>query len=354
MCWGMLTLLFLWRQIHRPMRYAWLAGILFVGLAAELAVGDRALELLESEGYQDRVIHREQTEYQRLVLTRGKKPPHTAVLGGSPAPAPLPGYMPRRWKDDLRLFLDGNLQFSSLDEYRYHEAMVHPAMGLIDRPEKVLILGGGDGLAATQVFLYPEVREVVLVDLDARMVKLARSHPEVRKANQGSMDDPRMKVEIDDAFRYVGRCQERFDLILVDLPDPHSPTLSRLYSKEFYARLAGLLRSGGKLVSQSSSPYFARQAYWCIGRSMEAAGLHAASYHLEVPSFGDWGFHMASLDPIDLGRLGLRVPTRFLTEELLPSLFLFGRDVAPVQVQPNTLTNFKLFGYYDADDWDEY
>ncbi|MCP4136691.1 MAG: polyamine aminopropyltransferase [bacterium] len=315
--------------------------VLLCCLTGMLFVREPLFNMFEERGYRDTIIYREQSPFQRIILTRGKR------QGSAPT-----GYMPRRWKDDFRLFLDGHLQFSSLDEYRYHESLVHPAMSLHRAPKKVLILGGGDGLAATQVFSYPGVSGITLVDIDSRITDLARSHKTFTKLNKNSLNDPRMDVVIGDAFNYVRHTKKQFDIIISDLPDPHSATLSRLYSKEFYMLLRKRLRPGGFFVSQSTSPFFAQRAYWSIGESLRAAGFRVASYHVNVPSFGDWGFHLSGKSLFDTELISLRVPTRFLTDELIQSLFVFGKDAGPVPVEVNTLDNVKLYAYYQDSEWE--
>jgi len=334
-------------DVKHQSRYIACCVVLLLSLLGIMAVRDSLFNMLEDKGYRDPVIYRDQSKYQRIVLTHGKRSANdktTARLS----------YLPRRWKDDTRLFLDGHLQFSSIDEYRYHEALVHPAMARHRSPHKILILGGGDGLAAAEVLKYSEVLTLELVDLDARVVKLARENPILRKINHGALTDPRLKVHIDDAFTYIRRAKQRFDVIFADFPDPHTPKLSRLYSMEFYAMLRQRLKPGGIFVTQASSPFFARRAYWAIGESMQAAGFQVGSYHVDIPAFGDWGFHLGTSTPVNPNQIHLNIGTRFLTNALIPSLFLFGKDVGPVSVEPNTLTNMKVYAYYHEGDWEDY
>ena len=139
--------------------------------------------------------------------------------------------------DDLRLFLDGNLQFSSLDEYRYHEALVHPAMALHPQPRTVLLLGAGDGLALRELRRWPSLRRVDLVELDPAMLQLARRQPFLRRLNGDSLQDPRLRLHLGDAFALVPQLGRQYDVIIADFPDPDTTTLARLYSGGFYARL---------------------------------------------------------------------------------------------------------------------
>ena len=199
---------------------------------------------------------------------------------------------------DTRLFLDGDLQLSSVDEHRYHEALVHP---VVSGAAEVLILGGGDCLAAREALRHDSVRSVTMVELDAGVVELMRRVDELAVIQDGACDDDRLTIVDDDAFAWVGREIDRgtdgYDAVVVDFPDPDTPALGRLYSVELYAQIEQLLRPGGRVVVQCGSPFFAPEAYWTCADSLEAAGFGVLSYHVDVPSFGDWGFHLAVPDP---------------------------------------------------------
>ena len=237
------------------------------------------------------------------------------------------------------MFLDGDLQFSTLDEHRYHEALVHPAMN--GPHDRVLILGGGDGLAAREVLGYEDVESVTLVDLDPAVVAAARTVPRIVEANRGSLDDPRLQVVHDDAFTWVrDGGSGPVDVIVVDLPDPDTVDLAKLYSVEFYGMAAWLLAPGGRMVVQSGSPYFVPLAFWTIQATIEDAGLATVPYHVDVPTFGDWGFVLATFG----GEPALRVPgdapaLRFLTDEVLAAAAVFPPDRLPdpAAVEASTL-----------------
>jgi spermidine synthase len=199
-----------------------LAAILLGGAAV---ASGRLVAHFENRIYQDEIIFAETTAHQRMVLTR--------------------------WREDVRLYLNGHLQFSSVDEYRYHEALVHPAMIAADRRANVLILGGGDGLAARQVLAYPEVERIEIVDIDARVTGLFRSHRLLTALNDNALNDPRVRVHNTDAFRFLQESDALYDVILIDLPDPSAPELGKLYSTAFYGlagrRLAGRRYAGGAM-----------------------------------------------------------------------------------------------------------
>lgn len=292
---------------------------------------------LDQRLFQDPVIYREQTPYQKLTMTawRGR---------------------------DYRLYINGNIQFSSVDEYRYHEALVRPAMELVPSPRRVLILGGGDGFVVKQLKLhYPEVEQIVMVDLDPRMTELARTHPAMRRLNGEAMDDPRLEVVHDDAMNYVMDTERQFDVIIIDLPDPNNESLAKLYSVEFYRLVKRRLAPDGVMVTQSSAVYFAPNSFWCIHRSIEAAfcpeqgcdeaNPHVVPYHAWVPSFGDWGFNLASHAPLEPERWRFEMDgARFLDEDSLAAMLHFSRDVQERDVKRNRLIEPVLLTYY-LDDW---
>lgn len=289
-------------------RNHWWAVVLSSGtLALVLWFSNSLLEDFSSDLYEDRIVYSEQTPYQKLVMTK--------------------------YKDDTRLFINGNLQFSAIDEYRYHEALVHIPMSLAPRPRRVLLLGAGDGLALREVLKYAAVEEVVLVDLDPAMTKLGRHHHYLKELNEGSLESKKLKIYHQDAYVFLERDSSLYDVIIGDLPDPNNAALARLYSRSFFQLARQHLSALGVLVHQSTSPFYANSAYWSIHATMEAAGFAKVwPYHLYVPSFGEWGFNLATrhlgLSP---SNIELGIPTRYLTDDLLPKLFLFGKDIQAKQ-----------------------
>ena len=309
------------RQLrHRRVLMA-VTGSLAVVLGAGLATSGPITAFFERTLYTDHIVYTEQSPYQRIVVTR--------------------------WADDVRLFLDGNLQFSAADEYRYHEALVHPAMALSRSREAVLVLGGGDGLAVREVLKYPDVERVVLVDLDPAVTRLGQTFPPLRSLNADALHDPRVEVVHADAFSWLGASSERFGVILIDLPDPNTDSLGKLYTTTFYDLVRRRLGTGGVMTTQATSPYFAREAFWSIHATVQAVGLTPLPYHLYIPSFGDWGFVLASTHPPVADRFALDVPTRYLTPELFGAAQLFDTDTDAVPVQPNTLDAQPLLTYYN-------
>ncbi len=240
-----------------------------VGVIVALGAGwiwsDRILEIGETNLYADDVVLAKTTPYQRIVLTA--------------------------WKDDLRLFLNSHLQFSSKDEYRYHEALVHPGLSAQPNARRVLVLGGGDGLAVREILKHPGLETITLVDLDPAMTHLFSTHPELRRLNHDAFLDPRVHVVNADAFVWLeAPPAELYDFAVVDFPDPSTYSIGKLYTTAFYAALRRHLVPEGRFVVQSTSPLFARKSFWCVVQTVEATGLTAAPYHVYVPAFGEWGF----------------------------------------------------------------
>ncbi|HKR51224.1 MAG TPA: polyamine aminopropyltransferase [Pseudonocardiaceae bacterium] len=304
-------------QLSRAARYGATAALLVAAaVLGVLIVRSADIEVTARQRlYADPVVAAEQSDYQQIVVTERD--------------------------GDIRLYLDGDLQFSSLDEHRYTETLVYPV--LARDPARVLILGGGDGLAARDVLRHPSVREVVEVELDPAVIELANTR--LAGLNGNSLRNPRMHVVVDDAFHWLRqRPAPGFDAIVVDLPDPDTPVLGRLYSTEFYGLAATALNPGGLVVVQSGSPYSTPTAYWRTVSTVASAGLSVTPYHVHVPSFGDWGFVLAQAGgaPPELS-LSPSVPElRFLDGAVLQAAGVFPRDRSPQQLAPSTLDQPRI------------
>lgn len=258
-------------RLRYYLRHLLTAGLILVFCVFGFIYSGQLVRLFEVQLYEDDVVFTAQSPYQRVVLTqRGDK--------------------------DFRLYLNGSLQFASLDEYRYHEPLVHIPMLLAPNPKRVLILGGGDGLATQRVLSYGEaVQEIWLVDLDPTVTRLAKNHPLFRRLNDDALRQPRVHIRNEDAFKFLEASEKLYDVIIIDLPDPNDHGLSKLYSREFYELVKQRLTGAGVMVTQSTSPYFAANAFWCIHQTLEAVfGQRVAPYVAEVPTFGGfWGFNVA-------------------------------------------------------------
>jgi spermidine synthase len=311
-------------ELKRPGRLQVRCGLALVALCTGLVLADRLTDLAEEGLFADPIVYAHQSPYQRIVVTHGRA--------------------------SFQLFLDGNLQFSSADEYRYHEALVHPAMAAADRRTNVLVLGGGDGLAVRELLKHAEVERITLVDLDKAITDLSLRLPALRDLNRGSLADPRVTVINRDAMAWLAEQPRsaRWDAVIVDFPDPNNFSLGKLYTTRFYRLLKAHLSEGAAVAVQSTSPLFSRRSFWCIERTIREAGFAARPYHAFVPSFGEWGFVLAKerAFPVPAKTLpGLR----FLSDESMASLFVFGPDLQPLQTEVNRLNNQVLVQYYEGE-----
>lgn len=287
--------------------------------------------------YQDPVVFSKETKYQRIVITK--------------------------WRDDIRLFLNGNLQFSTRDEARYHETLVHvPISKMAEIPKSVLLLGGGDGLAVRELLKYPQIEKIIMIDLDGELVSLFKDHPQLHKVNNQSLQSAKLTIYNEDAFQWLKNNKNLppFDLIIADLPDPNSYSLGKLYSVSFYLHLLEHLSSIGMFVTQATSATYSPAAYWCIKSTIEESLRIKRGYYLNewtiqpfhtyIPSFGDWGFILASKNFSQ--QVERKLPsTRFLTRALIDSLFVFSKDIEQKQTkQINHLDNQILVRIY-ANSW---
>ncbi|PVY57563.1 MULTISPECIES: polyamine aminopropyltransferase [unclassified Simplicispira] len=319
-------------------------------LLAALAGAEHITTFAEDKFYQDRIVFTAASPYQRIVVTDGK-------LGH-------------------RLFLNGNLQFAERDEYRYHEALVHPAMAAHGAPKRVAVLGGGDGMAVREILKYPSVESVTLVELDPAMTRLFTDNATLARLNGHALRSPKVQVVNTDAFQWLQDGQSRaarppqgasapqggsepraagsvgahdtFDVIVVDFPDPTNFAIGKLYTNSFYALLDRRLAASGYAVVQTTSPLVARQSFWTVVQTIESVGLQTAPYHAHVPSFGEWGFVLASHRP---WRLPEALPggLQFLSASTLPLLFDFPLDMARVPAEVNRLSNQLLVHTYERE-----
>jgi len=273
------------------------------------------------------IVYARETSYQRIVVTRG--------------PA------------GFQLFLNGNLQFSSADEYRYHEALVHPLLATDGQPRRVLVLGGGDGLAVREILKHPGVESVTLVDIDPEMTRLASQLAELADLNARSLENPRVTVINQDAMIWLEQPGEKFEAAIIDFPDPSSFSLGKLYTTRFYRLLRERLNPDAAVAIQCTSPWAAPKSFWCVVRTLEAAGFHVRPYHAAVPSFnGVWGFVLAKTEPFEPPKAlpqHLSGKLRFLNDAALANLFELPLDMQPRPVEINRLNNQALVRYYEEE-----
>ncbi len=341
----------LFRHELRRLKAHLAACVMVLGiLLAALAGAEQITSFAEDKFYQDRIVFTSASPYQRIVVTHGRA-----------------GH---------RLYLNGNLQFSQSDEYRYHEALVHPAMAAHGAPKRVAVLGGGDGMAVREILKYPSVESVTLVELDPAMTQIFSQNPALARLNDHALQNPKVKIVNTDAFGWLqqgsvsaarppegakapsGGSEPRgagsvgatdlFDVIVVDFPDPTNFSIGKLYTNSFYALLDKRLAASGYAVVQTTSPLVARQSFWTVVQTMESVGLQTAPYHAHVPSFGEWGYVVASRRP---WRMPESLPDglRFLSRPSLPLLFEFPLDMARVPAEVNRLSNQALVHTYERE-----
>ena len=354
-------IVFKYQDRIRGSRYYKLTTILLLVLMLlGMFVSENIGNIIEQGLYRDNVIMSEQTTYQKIVVTRHK--------------------------DDIRLYIDGNVQFSSMDEYRYHEALVHVPMSVASGHSDILILGGGDGMAARELLKYPDTN-ITLIDLDSEMTRICSEDKVISELNEHALSSDRVTIINMDAYEYLEKCDKKYDVVIVDLPDPNNEALAKLYSNVFYRLCGQVLNPGGVINVQSTSPYYATKSFWCVTKTLESEGFTVAPYHLQVPAFGDWGFNLAvqsdndylvdegasseevmtvadssenKVDPeyaqvqgkIDISRIKLdeNIETRFLSNENIASLFIFGKDEKPADmndIEINQLTKPVMIQYYN-------
>ncbi len=311
-------------------------GILLIGL---VVTANPIILYGEKAKYRDTVIFSEQTQYQKIVMTR--------------------------WKDEYALFINGNQQFSTYDEERYHEPLVHLALSLLSHREDILIIGGGDGLAVREVLKYADVKRVTLIDLDPTMTTLGSTHPVLVRINQDALHDARVTVINQDGSAFLRNTNQRFNAIIMDLPDPQSVDLARMYSLEFYRLARKHLNKGGTIVTQATSPFFAPLAFLSIKKTMEEAGLSVLPYHTNVPTLGDWGF-VLGIEPDVMTSTTLKqavhmlefdnIETHFLNREAIVGMTHFGKGLfeREDEIEVNRQSQPVFPAYYNKGRWEIY
>lgn len=302
------------------------ATIIFIVIAAGFYYSPYLAKRLESKMFSHQMVFSQQSKYQKINITK--------------------------WKKDIRLFINYHLQFCSVDEYRYHEALIHPAMGAVNKIENVLILGGGDGLAARELLKYDSLKSITLVDLDPEIIKVCSENFEISKLNKNSLKSPKLRYFALDAYKFLEISTKKYDCIFIDLPDSNNISVNKLYTVQFYNLVKKNLSENGAVAVQSTSLFYAPRAFWCINRTMKDAGFRVKPYHVSIGSFGDWGFQLASIKSIDPEKIKIKVKTKYLDKPELKNMFVIPEDGKSEKfcVASNTLIYPRLLKYYN-DDW---
>lgn len=311
-------------EIKNVARIRFGAIVLLVMELLAFVLSEKIVSYSETLAYNDQVVYSTSTPYQRIVLTKNKR--------------------------DLRLYLNNNLQFSSADEYRYHEALVHPAMMSVANPHRVLVLGGGDGLAVREILKYPSVQSVQLVDLDPAMTRLFSTQNVLMDINRHSLKNPKVTVTNADAFMWLKKNQQRFDCVIIDFPDPSGFSVGKLYTTAFYRLLKNALNENAVVVIQSTSPFVAPKSFWCVSKTLESVGYNTVSYHNYVPSFGEWGYVMAMIGRDYQIPDSFSVPTKFINKMVMQQMLQFPDDMKTTALlEVNKLNNQSLVHYFEEE-----
>ncbi len=313
-------------------------ALVTVTIIAGVIFSDPIIKYGEQIKYKDKVVYSEQSQYQKIVITQ--------------------------WQDNYWLYLNSNEQLCTMDEMMYHEPLVHPVMSLHPHPQNVLILGGGDGCAAREVLKYPSVKSIRLIDLDPAMTKLGQEHPILTNLNKGALNDPKVEIINSDGYHYLTQNKDFYDVIIIDLPDPRTVELGRLYSMEFYSVCYRHLRPEGLIITQAGSPYFATKAFKCIIETMREAGFKTIPLHNQVLSLGEWGWSlgMKTQREVNLKKAIQslhfhNIETQWLNNDAMQLITSFGKDIFPGQndsVKVNRIHDPVLYKYYLKGNWDLY
>ncbi|MEE9310753.1 MAG: polyamine aminopropyltransferase [Cocleimonas sp.] len=322
---ALVNIYFFRKYLSSPRLMTAISVAVLIMLTAFTVYGTRISSYAEKHLYFDQIIYKKQTPYQRIVVTQSNV------------------------NKEHRLYIDGHIQFSSRDEYRYHESLVHPLLAVAGNKGNVLVLGGGDGLAVREILKHDDVKLIHLVDIDPEMTKLGKHLYLLSELNGNSLENSKLTVFNQDAFTFINKAGMLYDRVIIDMPDPHNEAINKLYSKEFYTMIRKRMSPQGVLVTQSSSPFFTHKTFWSIEKTLDTVFEDTLSYHVTIPSFGIWGFNMARMNakiPTDF-KFGIK--TKFMDEPTMQAAMVFGKDTQKVDVPVNTIMEPKLYHLYLED-----
>ena len=315
------AILFRLKSSKRLLASSIAVAVALLGMFAGASYFEKAID---AEAYRDPVLVYEQSPYQKIVVTK--------------------------YGEDLRLYLNRQLQFSSLDEVRYHETLAASALTSVKDPRNVLVLGGGDGLLARELLKYPSVRRVTVVDIDAKVTDLARNNRLLKEVNKGALSDPRVKVVNADAFRFVDDAKGTYDAVLIDLVDPSNERMAKLYSKQFYRNVSERLSPKGVMVTQATSSFFSPHAFHIVANTVRAgqSGYAVFPFSHDIPSFGEWGFVLSTKNPSALLKQPLAPGTSYQNKELLAFMIRTQPPKVP-KTEVSTLLEPRIIDAYESD-----
>ena len=312
-------------HLQRPRLLMAFSVFVFLLLTGFIVAGSFLTSFAEQHLYFDQIVYQKQTPYQRIIVTEGQD------------------------AKDTRLFIDGHIQFSTRDEYRYHESLVHPVMAQNTQRTNILILGGGDGLAVREVLKYDDVQVIHLVDIDPEMTAIGRQLPILKRLNNDSLNHEKVTVFNADAFSFINQPGLLYDRVIIDMPDPHNEAINKLYAREFYQMIKRRMSKHAFIITQSSSPFFTRRTFWSIERTLDHVFDQTLSFQLTVPSFGLWGFNMASVNQTFIDNYHFSVPTRYLNNDIMQAAQIFAEDTKKIPSPVNSIMEPKLYQLYLED-----
>ena len=334
----------LW-QFYSIVRYKLLLFLtcvsLFICIGLMTIYAKPIIRFGEQSKYKDKIIYEKQTRYQKIVITK--------------------------WRHYYWLYLNGQQQFSTYDEEKYHEPLVHPAMQLSLYRQKILVLGGGDGLAVREILKYKDVQSIDLVDLDPDMTLLAQNHDLLLMINQGALNDSRVTIYNQDAMTFLKHQESKYDVVIVDLPDPDTVDMIHVYSLSFYQMIHHALAKGGVMVTQATSPYFSNQAFLCILKTISHASFCAIPYHMHIPTMGEWAWILgckkndmreSQLKDILMKLSFDNVSTVFINQSAMISMLHFGKGIVDTdrieKLKINATDTPIIHQYYQNGSWGVY
>ena len=338
-------LIILWENMNfvERFRIKIFTPVVVLILASAFIFAEPIIFFGEQNKYKDKIVFSHQSLYQKITITQ--------------------------WKNHYWLYINGNQQLSTRDEVMYHEPIVHPIVQLHRNPKHVLVLGGGDGCVVRELLKYNHIEKITLVDLDPAMTELAKNNSILTVLNKNSLHNKKVEVINQDGFTYLEDTQYYFDIIIIDLPDPKTVDLARLYSQEFYTLCKHQLRPHGLIITQAGSPYYATRAFLCIEKTIKSSGFSTALLHNQIVTMGEWGWIIASTDSVPrkkfVGKLRSlsfeNVETKWINTEAMLMMTSFGKNIyintgsgKNNEIEINTIINPVLQRYYLKGNWDLY
>jgi len=341
---GIIFLIVFWKKIQYKKSIILLKSFSILTVTLVSIFGTSIHRDFEDMLYKDNVIYSFNTHYQHITITE----------------------MDNKGNNVYSLFINNKLQFSSSDERLYHELLVQPVMNMNKKHEKVLLIGGGDGLALREIFKWNDVKSVTMLDLDDKLINffskpVYKGDKQINKKfielNNNSFADKRLHLMLGDAYNNIDKIKDKFDVVIVDLPDPGNPNLNKLYSTSFYKKINRVMDIHGAMVIQSTSPYHAKNTFLSIRKTVESSKFpYVNQYHHNIPSFGEWGWTIATKDGID-PLYSVRHTfknTDWLNKGVFKASFEFGKGFLSYynSIKENHLDGYVIYDYY-KNDWNK-